>query len=106
MAYRFRGSIHYHHGRKCGSVQADRVMEKELRILRLDLKVVRRKISRRIFHAARRWISKPNPTVTHLLQQGHTNSKEAIFPGHSLGQAYSNHHITCCCCCFERQCSM
>jgi hypothetical protein len=34
------------------------------------------------FLAARRTVSKPNPTMTHFLQQGHN----------SLGQAYSNHH--------------
>jgi hypothetical protein len=31
----FRGSVHYHHGRKHGSVQADMVLE-ELRVLQLD----------------------------------------------------------------------
>jgi hypothetical protein len=28
LSYSFRGSVHYHHGRKHGSVQADMVMEK------------------------------------------------------------------------------
>lgn len=32
----FRGLIHYHHGRKRGSVQADVVLEKKLRVLHLD----------------------------------------------------------------------
>ena len=32
----FRGLVHYHHGRKHGSVQADMVLEKELRVLHLD----------------------------------------------------------------------
>jgi hypothetical protein len=32
--------VHYHHGRKQGSVQADMVLEKELRVLRLDLQAV------------------------------------------------------------------
>jgi hypothetical protein len=27
LAYSFRGSLHYHHGRKLGSVQADTVQE-------------------------------------------------------------------------------
>ena len=34
-AYTFRGSVHYHHGRKHGSVQADTVLE-ELRVLHLQ----------------------------------------------------------------------
>jgi hypothetical protein len=29
----FRGLIHYHHGRKHGGMQADMVLEKELRVL-------------------------------------------------------------------------
>jgi hypothetical protein len=41
-AYRIRGSIHYHHGRKHGSVQADTVLEKELRVLHLDPSAARR----------------------------------------------------------------
>ena len=36
LAYSFRGLLHYHHGRK-PSMQADKVLEKELRVLHLDL---------------------------------------------------------------------
>jgi hypothetical protein len=39
---RFCGSVHYHHGRNHGSVQADMVLEKESSILRLDLQAIRR----------------------------------------------------------------
>jgi hypothetical protein len=45
MAYRFRGSVCYHHGKKHGIVQADVVLKEELRILHLDLNTVRRKLS-------------------------------------------------------------
>jgi hypothetical protein len=38
LAYSFRGSVHYLHGGKHGSVQADMVLEKKLRVLHLDLK--------------------------------------------------------------------
>ena len=38
----FRGLVHYHHGRKRGSVQSDMMLEKESRILRLDLQVAGR----------------------------------------------------------------
>jgi hypothetical protein len=31
LAYSFRGSVHYHHDRKHGSIQADMVLEKKLR---------------------------------------------------------------------------
>jgi hypothetical protein len=44
VAYSFRGSVHYHHGRKHGSVQADMALE-ELRVLHLDPKVARRRLS-------------------------------------------------------------
>ena len=36
LAYRFRGLVHYHYDRKHGSIQADMVLEKELRFLHLD----------------------------------------------------------------------
>jgi hypothetical protein len=35
LAYHFRGSVHYHHGRKHGIMQADMVLE-EPRVLHLD----------------------------------------------------------------------
>jgi hypothetical protein len=43
LAYSFRGSVHYHQGRKHGSLQADMVLE-ELRVLQLDLKAARRRL--------------------------------------------------------------
>jgi hypothetical protein len=45
LAYRFGGSVHYHHERKHGSIQAVMVLKKELRALYLDLKVGRRKLT-------------------------------------------------------------
>jgi hypothetical protein len=39
LVYSFRGSVHYHHGRKHGGVQADILLEKELRVLHFDPKV-------------------------------------------------------------------
>jgi hypothetical protein len=44
LAYRFRGSVHYHHGGKHGNMQADIVLE-ELRVLQLDSKVTRRRLA-------------------------------------------------------------
>jgi hypothetical protein len=37
LAYSLRGLAHYHHGKKHGSMQADVVLEKDLRVLHLDL---------------------------------------------------------------------
>ena len=42
LAYRFRGSVHYH-GRKHGSLQADVVLE-ELRVLHLSPKAARTRV--------------------------------------------------------------
>jgi hypothetical protein len=42
LAYNFRGTVHYHHGRKHGSLQADMVQEKEIKVLYFDLKAARR----------------------------------------------------------------
>jgi hypothetical protein len=39
------GSVHYHHGRKHGSVQADMMLEKELRVLYLDPQTAGRKLA-------------------------------------------------------------
>jgi hypothetical protein len=33
LAYSIRGLVHYHHGMKNGSMQADMVLEMELRVL-------------------------------------------------------------------------
>ena len=45
LTYRFRGSVHYHQGRKHGSTQAGMVLERELRVLYLDLKAARRRLA-------------------------------------------------------------
>jgi len=44
LAYRFRGSVHHHHVRKNGSVQADLILEKKLRGLHLEPKAGKRLI--------------------------------------------------------------
>jgi hypothetical protein len=41
LAYSCRGSVHYHH--EHGSLQAHMVLEKELRVLYLDLRAARRR---------------------------------------------------------------
>jgi hypothetical protein len=40
LAYSFRSSVHYSHGWKHGSLQADMVLVKELRVLHLDQQAV------------------------------------------------------------------
>ena len=42
LAYSFRGLVHYHHSGKHGRVQANVILEKELRVLHLDRKDSRR----------------------------------------------------------------
>ena len=61
LAYKFRGSLssRWEHG----SIQVDMVWE-ELRVLHLHLKATSRILSSRQLGQG--------PTVTHLLQQGHT----------------------------------
>jgi hypothetical protein len=66
LAYSFRGLVHYYHDGKYGNVQTNLVLQ-ELRVLHLDPQ------ERIGFQAARRSVSKPTPTVTHFLQQGHTS---------------------------------
>ena len=44
LACSFRGSVHFDHDRRHGTIQADMVLEKELRILHLDPKAGRRTI--------------------------------------------------------------
>jgi hypothetical protein len=48
LAYRFRGSVHYHRGGKHGSIQADSELETELRVLHLVLKAYRKLASRQL----------------------------------------------------------
>jgi hypothetical protein len=38
LAYSFGGSVHYHRGRRHGSLQAGMVISRELRVFHLDLK--------------------------------------------------------------------
>jgi hypothetical protein len=83
----FRGLVHYHHGRKHGSVQADMVLEKELRVL--YLKAFRMSVFHRGNSLSTRspqcppplWCTSSIPTRPHLLI--------VALP---MGQAYSNHH--------------
>ena len=44
LVYSFRGLVDYFNGKKHDSVQAAMVLEKELRVLHLDLKVARRRL--------------------------------------------------------------
>jgi hypothetical protein len=49
------------------------VLEKELRVLHLDLKAARRKISFHSGHSLSMKTPKPASTVVYFLQQGHTS---------------------------------
>jgi hypothetical protein len=41
----FSGLVHYHHGRQHSSIQANLGLKKELRVLDLDLKAARMRLS-------------------------------------------------------------
>ena len=41
----FRGLVHYHHGRKHGTVKIDMILEKELRDLYLDQQATESKLA-------------------------------------------------------------
>jgi hypothetical protein len=71
-----------------GSVQVGMAQE-ELRVLHLDLKAARRRLS--VFQAAGRRVSKPTPTATYFLQLGHITLYHycSILP---VGQAFK--HMT------------
>jgi hypothetical protein len=58
------------------------VMEKELKVLYLDPK------------SSRKRLSKPTLTVTHFLQQGHTipTRPHPLIVPLPMGQTYSKHH--------------
>ena len=58
----------------------------ELRVLHLVLK---KQEKTTVFQAARRRVSKPTPTVTHFLQQGHTYSNKAIPPNSAIPHGQS-----------------
>jgi hypothetical protein len=78
LAYRFRGSVCYHRGRKYGPTQADMVLQ-EPRVLHLDLKAARRRQA--LLHLAeleQEEPSKPSYTVTHFFQQGHAYFNKAM----------------------------
>ena len=68
LAYRLRGSVHYHYGRKHGSIQAGMVLEL-LRVLHLHPK------------AARRRVLKPTPTVTPS-NKAIPTSRPCLLQGH------------------------
>ena len=77
LAYRFRESVHYHHGRKHGSIQAGMVLEREPRGLYLHPKApggdcLQQAIKRRLSllhweELEHKETSKPTYTVAHFL---------------------------------------
>jgi hypothetical protein len=83
LAYSFRGLVHYHHGRKHGSMQANILLGKELRVLHLDPKATEGDWIPDWAELEHSETSNPTPTVTHLLQQvqqGQTYSNKVIPP--------------------------
>lgn len=69
-------SVHYHHSRKYGSVNAGMALEK----LSASTSWSQGSQEKTVSQAARRSVSKPTPTVMHFLQQGHTYLNKATLP--------------------------
>lgn len=66
-----RGLVHYHHGWKHGGTQADMIVERELRVLHLDVKAAGR--AQATSDTPETAPSNPLPSIKpQLLQQGQT----------------------------------
>ena len=72
LAYTLRGLVHDCHGRKHGSMQADMMLEKELRVLHLDPQAAEGTVSH-TGHSLSTGDLEAHPTVTNFLQEGHTS---------------------------------
>jgi hypothetical protein len=75
LVYRFRDSVHYHHGKKHSSIQADMALE-EMRVLHLPPKEARSRVSsgREEEGLKTHLQGETLPlTMPHLLQQCHTS---------------------------------
>jgi hypothetical protein len=70
---------------EAASIQADMVLEKELRVLHLDPKAERRELSSRQLGR----VSKPTPKVAHILQQGHTYFNKTTAPNSATSHGSS-----------------
>jgi hypothetical protein len=67
MPYSFRGLVHYHHGRKNGNIQADMLMEKELRVLHPDQQAAEGKTMSDTGHSLSIGdLKAPTPRMTHF----------------------------------------
>jgi hypothetical protein len=81
LAYSFTGSVHYHHGGKHGRIKADMVLEKELRVLHLDLQEAEVCVPHWAKLERRRLQTPPllppsdalPPITSHLLQHDHSS---------------------------------
>jgi hypothetical protein len=89
LAYRFRGSVHYHHENR-GNVQANMMLE-ELRVLHLDPKTIRRRLSL-LYWLEFELRTLKDITLSDIFPL--TRTRLLIVPLF-MGQAYSNHHSSC-----------
>ena len=86
----FRGSVHYHHVGKHDSVQADVVLEKELRVLHWDPQAAEGDCVPTLGMAFSNKAS-PTPTRSHLLIVP-LPMDQAFKHMRLWGHIYSNHH--------------
>jgi hypothetical protein len=69
LAYRFRDSVHYKHGRKHGSIQAGMVLEE----CEVYIVFQRQTGEDNCLPSSKEESFNAHSTVTHFLQQGHTS---------------------------------
>jgi hypothetical protein len=77
LAYKFRGSVNNHDGSKHGRVQADRRLEKELRVLNQNQQAARSELVELLELQSPPHSDTLPPTKPYPLQQGHTHSSKA-----------------------------
>lgn len=99
----FRGLVHYCHGEKQGSMQTDRVLEKEQRVPHLDLQATGSELS----HCVTSIYDTIKPTfiVTHFLQEVYAHPNKYTPPTNTTtvglsfkpislwSHTYANHHM-------------
>ena len=105
MAYSFRGLGHYHHSATHDNVQADKLLENELKVLHLYPQVTRRDLLWMLFEHIYNFKAHFYSRI-HFLQQGQTCSKATtpncdilygkIIQSHETMEAitYSNHQFS------------
>ena len=73
LVYSFRGPVHYHHGRKHGSIQADLVLGKYLRVKCADSKADMKRLT--LLH----WVELEHRISTYLHSDTFPPTRPPLF---------------------------